>query len=559
VIVRREEEIDEAKAEKIEEAELERIAIRSVLTCELESGVCAKCYGRNLGTGRLVDLSESVGIIAAQSIGEPGTQLTMRTFHIGGIAARRVEEHYIKFPYPVMIEEVPHRLVKRDTNEWISLRDSHLTIRKILYALPLQEKKDIKILQHDGMWVNVNEKLAVYKEDGIEKEILASFAGIVRLTDDSLLLVATERNIPIKTGSKIFVTKGECVKENTTLAEIDPYNEPILTEIKGKLYFKDIAPERTLKEELDENTGLFRRVVIEDREGELLPRVLIVPEEGSPPVTYYIPHGATLVASDGDEVNVGDILAKFPQEQIRTKDITGGLPRVVELFEGRQPKNPALISEIDGVVKFKEITGGIRTIHIENPTTGDKRVYLIPVSKHLKIHDNDYVRAGDQLTEGSINLVDLLRIKGVKHLQKYLLNEIQTVYRLQGVTVNDKHIEIIIRQMLRKVEVINPGDTELLQGQIIDRSRVEKINKEMIKLNLKPAEVRIVLMGITRAALSTESFISAASFQETTRVLTEAALNNKVDELHGLKENVILGKLIPVGTGASVYRLVKSG
>jgi DNA-directed RNA polymerase subunit beta' len=345
------------------------------------------------------------------------------------------------------------------------------------------------------------------------------------------------------------------VEEGRVIAEFDPYNEPILTDVNGKVKFRDIVPDRTLREELDENTGHYQRVIIGDREGQLQPRIIVVREK-EPAVSYIIPNGARLVVNEGDSVNAGDVIAKFPQELIRTKDITGGLPRVAELFEARHPKGAAIVSEIDGVVSFKETEGGrTRVIAVKNEATGDTREYSVSMGRHLKVHPGDRVRAGDQLVEGPIDPHDILRIEGERALQTYLLNEIQEVYRLQGVDINDKHIEMIIRQMLKKVKVIDPGDTDLLPGEQIDKFKFREINERMRKEGKRPAAAKTVLLGITKASLATDSFISAASFQETTRVLTEAAISGKRDELLGLKENVIIGRLIPAGTGHKAYRL----
>jgi DNA-directed RNA polymerase subunit beta' len=557
LIVKANEEIDEEAVEKIIEADIERVRIRSVLTCETRRGVCAKCYGWNLSIGKLVDIGEAIGIIAAQSIGEPGTQLTMRTFHIGGTAYRPIEERELKLPYKVIVVSIPRRLIKLEDNLFIVYRQGELVIRRILFELEITS--DIKPVVFDGLWVNVGEKIAkrYIKEENREEDILTNIAGMINIVAGKILVVAKERSIVLRTGTKLRVVENQIVEENTVIAELDPYNEPILTEVSGRVKFQDIVVDRTLREELDENTGLFRRVIVEDKEGKLQPRILIYRDEDTNPVSYIIPHGARLVVNDGDIVKAGDALAKFPQELIRTKDITGGLPRVVELFEARKPKNVAVVSEIDGIVKFKELPGGRRLIIIENPKTKDKREYEVSLGRHLRVHEGDEVYAGSQLTDGEIAPQDILRIKGEKHLQQYLLAEIQEVYRLQRVEINDKHIEVIIRQMLRKVKITDPGDTDFLAGELVDRFVFAEHNEEVIRRGGRPATARTVLLGITKASLLTDSFISSASFQETTRVLSEAAISGKKDNLLGLKENVIIGKLIPAGTGLSRYREVE--
>lgn len=543
LIVKANQEIDRKIAEKIDKAELERVKIRSVLTCEAERGVCCKCYGWDLSTQKLVELGETVGIIAAQSIGEPGTQLTMRTFHIGGTAHRAVEEAEIKFDYPTRIIDIPKRLVDVGDGSYISLREGDITIAKVLFSHPLLPS--FNPLIHEGFWVNVGENI-IQLDDG--KFIQSPVRGTVRFEKDVFQIVADGRKIKLKTGARIFVKTGEFVEAGKKIADFDPYNELILTEVSGKVKFIDIIPERTVREEFDENTGYYRRTVIPDREGQLQPIILI--EEADRVVRYTIPNGARLVVQENQEVKAGDIIAKFPQAFIYTKDITGGLPRVTELFEARKPKDPAILSEIDGVVSFKEAEGQqTRVIEIHNEITGDVKEYSVSMGRHLKVHPGDIVKTGDQLVEGPIDLHDILRIEGEKRLYTYLLNEVQEVYRLQDVDINDKHIEVIIRQMLRKIKIIDPGETGRLPGEQIDRVEFKKINEKARKEGRKQAQGRLVLLGITKASLSTDSFISAASFQETTRVLTEAAIEGRTDDLSGLKENVIIGRLVPAGTG----------
>jgi DNA-directed RNA polymerase subunit beta' len=554
VIVEANSEINEDAVEKIEEAEIERVRIRTVLTCESKDGVCARCYGRDLATGQLVNIGEAVGIIAAQSIGEPGTQLTMRTFHIGGTAFRQVEEKELKFEYPVEVVETPKRQIPLDEKYSIVSRHGNVIVRRILDRMPLSENIQVNIF--DGLWVNPGDKIAVVKTEEGEKEITAKLAGICRVTEKEIFICAKERVIPIKTGAKMLVKEGQILEPGEILAEFDPFNEPILTEVSGVVKFKDIVNERTVREELDENTGFLRRVIIEDKEGTLQPSI-IISQEGKNPVTYYLPHGARIMVDEGQYIKAGDTIAKFPRELMRTKDITGGLPRVAELFEARRVKDAAYVSEIDGVVRFKGVKGAYRIIDIENEATKDVRTYPIPISKHLKVHDGDHIAAGDPLTEGSVDPHDILRIKGDKRLEDYLESEIQEVYRLQGVNINDKHIEIIIRQMLKKTEITDPGDTKFLIGEKVSKIEFLEENERVRKAGGRPAQGKSVLLGITKASLATESFISAASFQETTRILSDAAVQGKIDNLKGLKENVIIGRLIPAGTGMNRYRKMK--
>jgi len=500
IIVKAGEEITEDKAKEIEQLGIDKIKIRSVLTCEAGYGVCAKCYGRNLATGNIVELGEAVGVIAAQSIGEPGTQLTMRTFHIGGTASRTVEQSFIKAKSAGLLTYHNLKVVKQETGKYIAL--------------------------------NRNGQLSINDKSGREFERHA-----------------------IPQGSIVFFEEGTKVAKGAMFVTWDPYTSPILTEVTGKVRYEDIIEGVTIKEELDEATGLTDKVVIEHR-GDYHPQIILVNTKNEVMGIYPIPANAHIVVKDGATVKGGDILAKTPRQVVKTRDITGGLPRVAELFEARRPKNPAIISEIDGVVEFGEAKKGQRRVVVKSPT-GMKKEYLIPHGKHLNVYRGDKVTAGQQLTDGPVVLQDILRVSGDKKLQEYLVNEIQEVYRLQGVRINDKHIETIVRQMLRNVKVETSGDTDLVVGQQVDKVRFKKENEKAVKKNGKPARATPLLLGITKASLSTESFIAAASFQETTRILTEAAASGKRDYLKGLKENVIMGHLIPAGTGFKAHRGVE--
>jgi len=485
-------EITEEKAERIEQLGIEKIRIRSVLTCEVTHGVCAKCYGRNLATQRLVELGEAVGIIAAQSIGEPGTQLTMRTFHIGGTASRIVEQSQIKVKN--------NGVVKYDNLRTVTTKNNEIIV--------LNRNGQIKIV------------------DDAEREL-------------------EEYTIPI--GSIIAVAEGQKIEKNQILVKWDPYTSPILTETNGRVRFEDIKEGVTMREEIDPSTGLTDRVII-DHKADFHPQIIIFNDKDEVVAFYTIPSGAHIVVQDGQEVEGGSLLAKTPRKVTKTKDITGGLPRVAEIFEARRPKDPAIITEIDGTVEFGTPKKGQRRIIIKS-ASGMSKEYLIPPGKHLNVYKGDFVTAGQVLTDGPMVPHDILRVSGVQKLQEHLVNEIQEVYRLQGVRINDKHIEVIVRQMLKKVRIEDPGDTDFLPGQQVDKFILESINKTIKEKKGKPASATPLLLGITKASLTTESFISAASFQETTRVLTEAAASGKRDQLLGLKENVIMGHLIPAGTG----------
>lgn len=491
------EEITEEKAERIEELGIERIRIRSVLTCEVTHGVCAKCYGRNLATQRIVELGEAVGIVAAQSIGEPGTQLTMRTFHIGGTASRIVEQSQFKAKHSGSIKYHNLRTVTNKSGETIVL--------------------------------NRNGQISIHDEVERELEIY---------------------NVPI--GSFLTILEGEKVEKNQVIVTWDPYTSQILTESNGKVRFEDIKEGVTMREEIDASTGLTERVII-DHKADFHPQIIIYNDNDEVVAFYTIPSGAHIVVQDGQEVEGGSLLAKTPRKISKTKDITGGLPRVAEIFEARRPKDPAIITEIDGIVEFGAPKKGQRRIIIKS-ASGMSKEYLIPPGKHLNIYKGDMVTAGQVLTDGPMVPHDILSVSGVQKLQEHLVTEIQEVYRLQGVRINDKHIEVIVRQMLKKVKVEDVGDTDLLPGQQVDKFALDKINKRVKDKKGKPASSTPLLLGITKASLTTESFISAASFQETTRVLTEAAASGKSDGLLGLKENVIMGHLIPAGTGFHTHR-----
>ena len=507
--------IDEDTARQIEESGIESIKIRSVLTCEAKRGLCRMCYGRNLATMAMVDVGEAVGIIAAQSIGEPGTQLTLRTFHIGGTAAR--------------IAETTAR--KSKVNGVIQFGD-----------------RIISVTNPEG------------------QQIVTSYEGeiYIRASSDKHAIVSARLAVPL--GAIMMVKDGDDVKKDQVIFSWDPYTNPIIADVAGEVRFVDLVEEESVSEELDELTGLRQRVVIEDREKKLHPHIEVWQTKAGKEKRirdFVIPVGAQLIVSNGNEISAGTILAKISREAYKTRDITGGLPRVAELFEARRPKDPATISEVDGVVRFGEIKRGKREIFVQplkpdgQPDDAQEaQLYEVGAGKHLRVHEGDRVRAGDRLSEGPVNPHDILRIKGPRAVQEYLLNEVQEVYRLQGVKINDKHIGVIVRQMLQKVRVLEAGDTEFLEGENVDKAVFRDANDKAKKKKQHPATSEPLLLGITKASLTTQSFISAASFQETTRVLTDAAIRGAKDNLLGLKENIIIGHLIPAGTGMYRYQEV---
>jgi DNA-directed RNA polymerase subunit beta' len=542
VIVKAGEEIDEEKATAIAETSIEAVEIRSVLTCEAKRGVCAKCYGRNLTTGKMVDVGEAVGIIAAQSIGEPGTQLTLRTFHTGGTASLIAAQSQI-------------------------------------------------VSKFDGKAKYEGIKSLDYRSNGEAKVIVSGRSGVINILDEDNR-VLSKYDVPY--GSSLLVPDGGAVHRGDIIYEWDPYNAVIVSEHAGVVRYHDLKENATYREEPDEQTGHIQKVVIDSRDRSLSPSLIVLDKKGHKLATYIIPTRAHLVVDDSEEIQAGETLVKIPRDIGKTRDITGGLPRVTELFEARSPGDPAVVSEIDGAVKFGSQRRGSREMAVTSHDGKDKRTYSIPLGKHVLVQNADVIRAGDRLSDGAVDPHDILRIKGVGAVQEYLVNEIQEVYRMQGVKINDKHIETIVRQMMQKVRVIDPGDTRFLEGDYVDKlkffeenesvqdkvvvaskgdtkfrngqlvlkKKVREANSELRKKGKKVAEYRDaepatsepILLGITTAALSTDSFISAASFQETTKVLTDASIESKVDHLLGLKENVIMGRLVPAGTGLEEFR-----
>ncbi len=549
VIVKSGEEIMEHHIKKIEESPLEKIEVRSPLTCEARKGICAKCYGRNLATGKMVQIGEAVGVVAAQSIGEPGTQLTLRTFHVGGIAGNISEENKLEARFDGVLEIEDLRTVKGEN------------------------------------------------ADGKPVDIVISRTSEVKVVDKKSGMVLSTNNIPY--GSHIFVKEGDTVSKGDLICQWDPYNGVIVSEFSGKIAYENIEQGVTYQVEIDEQTGFQEKVITESRNKKLIPTLLIQDAKGNTLRSYNLPVGAHLMVDNGEKIKEGKVLVKIPRKSAKAGDITGGLPRVTELFEARNPSNPAVVSEIDGVVSFGKIKRGNREVIIESKT-GEIKKYLVKLSNQILVQENDYVRAGMPLSDGAVTPNDILRIKGPSAVQQYLVNEIQEVYRLQGVKINDKHFEVVVRQMMRKVQIEDPGDTNFLEGQLVHTYDFIEENDEIFGMkvvedagdseNLKPGQIvsprqlrdensilrradknlvtareavpataTPILQGITRASLQTKSFISAASFQETTKVLNEAAVSGKVDTLEGLKENVIVGHKIPAGTGMREYENIIVG
>ena len=541
------EEITDAIAKKIEDSPIERVEIRSVLTCESKKGVCAKCYGRNLSNNRMVQKGEAVGVIAAQSIGEPGTQLTLRTFHVGGVASNIAAVSNVTSRYEGILE--------------------------------IDELRTVDYVDESG-----NKQL-----------IVVGRLAEMRIVDPNTKMVLTTANIPY--GSKLYFGNGSTVKKGDMICEWDPFNAVIVSEVTGKVVFENVEEGVTYRVESDETTGLREKIITESKDRTRVPAASIVDENGEVLRSYSLPVGAHLMIEDGQNMRAGEVFVKIPRAQGKAGDITGGLPRVTELFEARNPSNPAIVSEIDGEVHFGKIKRGNREISVESKT-GEIKKYLVPLSKQILVQENDYVRAGTPLSDGAVTPSDILSIKGPTAVQEYIVNEVQDVYRMQGVKINDKHFEVIVRQMMRKVNILDPGDTRFLEQQVVDKRefmdendriwgkkvvvdagdsqnmrpgqivtarRLRDENSSLKRRDLRLVEVRDavpatseqILQGITRAALQTSSFMSAASFQETTKVLNEAAIVGKVDYLEGMKENVICGHLIPAGTGLREYdRLV---
>lgn len=534
----------------IEAAGVEKVKLRTVLTCESKHGVCVKCYGRNLAHNKIIEIGEAVGIIAAQSIGQPGTQLTMRTFHVGGTATKISEENRIVLKFPVIVRDIMGAHVDLDNGNWLFTRKGWMTVNKVMKEYDLAAKD--KVLVQDGQRILKDEPLFVHNGE----QVLSSDIAYVVVRDKKIYLVGQDQKVELRNGSELIIKNGDFIAAGQTIALFDPFSEPIIAEYTGYVHYEDIIPGSTLNEELDEETGKIEKRVSEFQLDQKQPRIHITDESGNTIGSYYLPGGAYILVDDRKFIKAGTTIAKMLKESAKTKDITGGLPRVSELFEARKPKIPAVLAQISGTVSFKGILKGKRVLIVRDQY-GKEFKHLVPMSKRLLVRDGDTVEAGELLCDGSMNPHDILSISGENALQNYLMDEIQQVYRLQGVSINDKHIGVIVRQMLRKVEIVAVGDTRFIFGQQVDKYKFHEENNRVMAEGGQPAIARPMFQGITKASLNIDSFISAASFQETTRVLTNAAIAGVSDSLRGLKENVIIGHLIPAGTGIKTYRNVK--
>ncbi len=537
-------------AAKIEAAGVEKVKLRTVLTCEAKHGLCIKCYGQNLARNKIVEIGEAVGIIAAQSIGQPGTQLTLRTFHSGGAAEMSTEDNHIVLKFNAFMKEITGTHVVLKNGNWLFTRKGSMTVIRILDQVKL-EKGD-KVLVEDGSSIMRGTPLVQHGS----KEVAASVTGKVLVKDKTVYLVSKEQKIVIENGSTIYAKEGELVEKGKAIGEFEQFNEPIIAESDGYILFEDMIVGSTLNEKTDPDTGVVIRTISDLHLDVKQPRILITDEAGNELGTYYLPAGAVVKVDDKQKVTAGVTLATMPKQAMKSQDITGGLPRVSELFEARKPKVPCVLAQISGLVKFKGIQKGKRIVTI---TDEFDRTYehLVPMTRRMIVRDGDQVEAGEQLCAGSPIPQDVLTILGENALQNYLMDEIQGVYGAQGVDINDKHIGIIIRQMLRKVEIVAVGDTRFIYGQQVDKYKFHEENRRVIAEGGQPAIGRPMFQGITKASLGVDSFISAASFQETTRVLTNAAIAGATDGLHGIKENVAIGHMIPAGTGIRNYKNVK--
>jgi DNA-directed RNA polymerase subunit beta' len=548
------EEITEDVAIAIDAAGVETVRIRTVLTCEAKYGVCKKCYGHNLATNRAVDIGEAVGTIAAQSIGQPGTQLTMRTFHIGGVATKHSEESRITLKYPVYIRNVVGTYIQLDNGHLLFTRRGFAVVNKVMREFKL-ERGD-KLQAADGKRINRGDVIIKRGgEDIISPEI--AYALILKNNEEeTLYLIGQDQKIEVRNGSDFEVKKGSVVEADKTIATFDPFQDPIIAEKSGTVKYEDIILGSTLKEEIDEDTGNTEKRITEFQHESKQPRIFIVDDNDTEIASYFLPGGAYIQVDEGERIRAGRTIAKTLKESAKAMDITSGLPRVSELFEARKPKSPAVLAQVSGTVYFRGIAKGKRKISVVD-NFGREFSHLIPMSKRLLVRDGDTVEAGELLCMGAINPHDVLYILGEGKLQRYLMDEIQQIYRLQGVSINDKHIGVIIRQMMRKVEIRFVGDTKFIYGSSVDKYRFHEENARVMAEGGQPAIAQPMFQGITRASLNIDSFLSAASFQETTRVLTNAAIAGSTDYLRGLKENIIIGHPIPAGTGMKRYRNIK--
>ena len=550
VIIDVNEEITDEIARAIEEIGVESVKVRTVLTCEAKHGVCRKCYGRDLATKKTVNIGEAVGIIAAQSIGQPGTQLTMRTFHVGGTASTVAEDNRVSLRYPVLVRSMTGTHVELDNGNQLFTRKGSLLVAKVFESFEIGKSDEVKV--EEGQKVLKGEVVMI--KDG--KEIESDEIAVISIVGGKLLMVAQDQKLEIRNGSTVMVKPDDVVPAEEAIAYFDPFSDPIIAEQDGKIRFEDIIIGTTLREEVNEDTGNIEKKITEFSLESLQPRIVIEDADGDEIANYYLPGNSYLNVENGAEIKAGRTLAKMLKESAKTQDITGGLPRVGELFEARRPREGTVLSRIGGTVRFQGISKGKRVIDVVDPY-GIELKHQVPMGKHLLVRDGDVVEAGEPLCDGATDPHDILEILGENALQKFLVDEVQEVYRMQGVNINDKHIGVIIRQMMRKVEIVDVGDTHFIYGQQIDKYNFRKENDRVKREGGESAVAQPLLLGITRASLNIDSWISAASFQETTRVLTNAAIAGQTDNLRGLKENVVIGHMIPAGTGMRKYRDMK--
>ena len=546
IIIDVNEEITDKLARAIEEVGVESVKVRTVLTCEAKQGVCRKCYGRDLSRNKNVNIGEAVGIVAAQSIGQPGTQLTMRTFHVGGAASAITEDNKIALNYTVLIRNLVGQSVPINDDKVLFTRKGEMTVARVLDTYKLEAGD--KVIAEDGQKVIKGEVIIERSSGNVEADDIA----FVVLHGKDVLLVSQDQIIEIRNGSTVIAKENQVVPAEESIAFFDPFSDPIIAEFNGFTKYEDIIPGSTLKEEVNEDTGNVEKKISDTAAETLQPRIVIVDENDKELATYFLPNNAYLSIDNNEKITAGTTLAKLLKESAKTQDITGGLPRVGELFEARRPRSEAVLAKIGGVVRFKGIAKGKRLVAVEDPY-GREFKHQILMGKHLVVRDGDTVKAGEKLCEGNVDPHDILDILGENALQRFLVDEVQEVYRMQGVQINDKHIGVIVRQMMRKIEITEVGDTQFIYGQQIDKYSFRKENDKVVSEGGQPAVARPLLLGITRASLQIDSWISAASFQETTRVLTNAAIAGDIDELRGLKENVVIGHLIPAGTGMKRY------
>ncbi|MBR6084577.1 MAG: DNA-directed RNA polymerase subunit beta' [Spirochaetales bacterium] len=553
IIVPIDEEISDEKAKAIEDAGIESVFVRTVLTCEAKHGVCKKCYGRNLATNKPVSVGEAVGIIAAQSIGQPGTQLTMRTFHVGGTASTSTEENKIKFKHAVLVTRISGNIVRNSEGDNLFTRKSYIFYRPALDEFTLEKGVKLASGIADGVKVAGNTTICT---KGGQNMVCSVKGGIVRVFNDKVAVLGSEERQDVRSGSVLHVTENQYVEKDEALITFDPFSEPIISEVSGMARFSNLTLGITLIREVNEETGIVEYKVTDHALADVEPKIEIFDENDVKLASYQLPGSSYLQIEDGQFVSEGQVLARLLMASVKTKDITGGLPRVGELFEARKPRNVAVLARISGVVSYGPIEKGKKVIYVTDEN-GKQFKHTVMLGKHILVREGDHVDAAERLCDGNIDPHDILNICGENQLQQFLLSEVQEVYRVQSVDINDKHLGIVVRQMLRKVEIVDPGNTSFIIGQKVDKFRFHEENARVLAGGDAPAVAKPCLLGITNASLSIDSFISAASFQETTKVLTNAAIAGSRDELRGLKENVIIGHLIPAGTGMKCYRDVK--